>query len=132
MAFFSWRQWLRRLSGTAHRSPFLAARLKRAPPSPPLELESLEPRLAPATHIWTGAAGDGKWATAGNWQSNFVPTGGLDADGKYADLVFGSAGALFFRSTHDDLAKTSIFNSITISDSNYSIDALPASKPGIA
>src|SRR5437868_2834693 len=107
MAFFSWRQWLRRLSGTARRSPYSRMRKRQHR----LEFEHLETRLAPATHTWTGAAGDGKWATAGNWQSNFVPTGGLDADGKYADLVFGSAGALFFRSTHDDLAKTAIFNS---------------------
>lgn len=31
---------------------------------------------APATFTWTGAAGDHKMATAGNWKEGSVPTAG--------------------------------------------------------
>src|SRR5207247_9447488 len=104
MQFFSWRHRLRRLPGTAHRSPY--SRLPKSPrlrKSCRLEMERLETRLAPATHTWTGAALDGNWKTAANWQSNFVPTGGLDmVDGHYADLVFRAPAPLAQRATHNN------------------------------
>lgn len=31
---------------------------------------------APATFTWTGATGDGKMSTAGNWEEGSVPTAG--------------------------------------------------------
>src|SRR5205809_2222827 len=135
MPVLSWRQWLRRLSGTARRAPFshLRPRQRR------LEVEHLETRLAPATHIWNGAGLDGKWANPANWQSNFVPTGGLDADLKYADLVFGAAAPAALRATHENLIPPVggptpgqlVFNSITISASGYTLDS-PTTKPNIA
>src|SRR5438045_9164954 len=39
-----------------------------------LELQSLEDRTAPATHVWQGASG-GSWSFASNW-TNGVPTTG--------------------------------------------------------
>jgi autotransporter-associated beta strand protein len=42
------------------KSPYTRARLR-------LHLEALEGRVVPATHTWTGLAGDGLWSTAGNW-----------------------------------------------------------------
>lgn len=31
-----------------------------------------------ATYTWTGAAGDGKWETAGNWENNVIPVSKSD------------------------------------------------------
>jgi hypothetical protein len=42
------------------------------------QVEYLEPRLAPANHVWTGAAGDHAWSNAGNW------TGGTPGAGDVA------------------------------------------------
>lgn len=41
-------------------------------------LESLEPRRLLALVAWTGAAGDGFWHTAGNWDGGLVPTAADD------------------------------------------------------
>jgi RHS repeat-associated protein/uncharacterized repeat protein (TIGR01451 family) len=42
-----------------------------------LRVERLEERIVMSTDTWTGLAGDGNWATAGNW-SNGVPTSSSD------------------------------------------------------
>ena len=34
--------------------------------------------FASATTVWTGAAGDGKWSTPGNWEGGVVPVSGND------------------------------------------------------
>jgi autotransporter-associated beta strand protein len=124
MGFFSLRQWLNRKS-RSRRSP--SHRLPRL--SRKLELEDLETRLAPATHNWTGVGGDGLWSNPANWTGGFVPTGGLDTDGHYADLVFGTGVLAANRATHNDLPAPLgggplIFNSIVIdaNASNYSFD----------
>ena len=39
-----------------------------------LQVEWLEARLTPSTVTWTGEAADGLWSTAGNWDSDAVPT----------------------------------------------------------
>src|SRR6476619_4296902 len=36
-------------------------------------IELLESRIAPATFMWVGAAGDGNWFTSRNWTPNGVP-----------------------------------------------------------
>ena len=43
----------------------------RFPRFPRIEL--LEARIAPATLMWNGSAGDGNWFTAQNWDLNVVP-----------------------------------------------------------
>src|SRR5439155_10486849 len=52
---------------------------------PPLLLEVLEERHAPATITWTGAAGDNAFLSAGNWNLNRAPGAGdqvvIDATG---------------------------------------------------
>src|SRR5262249_57999748 len=40
-----------------------------------LQLEALELRLAPATHVWGGALGQ-SWSTAANWSSGVAPKAG--------------------------------------------------------
>src|SRR5436190_17464552 len=97
MAFFSWRQWPPRLSGPTRRSPYARPRQR----SRRLELESLEPRLAPATFIWSGAGGmaNEKWSNAANWVGGTAPTG---AAGTLDDLVFDSRASQ--RTSVDDLA----------------------------
>src|SRR5712691_10080639 len=112
MLLSRYRKWIKGLSQSSKSS----RSGKRRKPIRRLDLEALECRLAPATHIWTGASGDGDWANAVNWNGG-APTGGLDADGKYADLVFGTLATLNHRATHDNLTVPSggslIFNSIT-------------------
>jgi autotransporter-associated beta strand protein len=111
MTFLSWLNWLR---------SFRRRRVKTArKPRRMLNLEHLETRLAPATHIWTGAAGDGSWKNAANWTGGAV-TGLRDSDGFFADLVFSSATAP--RITTNDLTVANpTFDSITISASGYSL-----------
>src|SRR5262249_41793193 len=87
-----------------------------------LRLEPLESRLAPATFTWTGQDGNGSWADRNNWLSNRVhaaPTGqGTD------DLVF--PAGVTSTNPHNDITIAGgglpIFNSITISGNNYTID----------
>jgi autotransporter-associated beta strand protein len=118
MSAKAWRNWLDQLS-TALRSSRPSARHKARRR---LLLEALESRLLPSTHIWTGAGKDGNWATAANWQGG-TPNGGKDADGKYADLVFGALAPASQRTTDNTLLGSLIFNSITIATgaSGYSI-----------
>lgn len=44
---------------------------------------------APATFTWTGAAGDHKMSTAGNWQEGAVPTEGSKLVFKCVEVGFG-------------------------------------------
>ncbi|MFO0841496.1 MAG: autotransporter-associated beta strand repeat-containing protein [Gemmataceae bacterium] len=74
-------RWLKsfmdRLPGKGRPSRRSPAGARRGP-----GLESLEDRLAPATHTWTGASGtDLNWGTAGNW------TGGAPANGEGGPIV---------------------------------------------
>jgi len=61
------------------------------------ELRLLVGNAVPSAHIWTGAAGDGKMATAGNWLGNAVPSSGgetvffPDASGTIANDIDGFA-----------------------------------------
>ena len=68
-----------------------------------------------ATHTWTGASGDGKWSTAGNW------SGGAPVAGEAAPVIlqFPVAGAKF---ATNDLANLTL-DRIQISGDNYRIAA---------
>src|SRR5947209_13482220 len=96
MSFFSWRQWLRRLSGIPRRTPYARPRSKPRR----LEVENLETRLAPATFIWSGLGGaaNPKWSNGANWVNGVAPTGSAAA---FDDLVFDSRAGQ--RATVDDL-----------------------------
>src|SRR5262249_54383441 len=60
-------------------------------------LEPLEDRLAPATHVWSGAFSS-LWSDDRNWSSGGSPYGdGGDA----VVLLFPSSGVARFTSTHD-------------------------------
>lgn len=60
---------------------------------------------AQTTHTWTGAAGDGLWGTAGNWDTGIVPSSSTD------DVVFPVSGV-----------PTSISISQVVSMSSYTIN----------
>jgi len=94
-----------------------------------LALEQLEPRLAPATFIWTGAAADPNWSDPQNWTVNGAPgtpnPNGLD------DLVF-PGGASQLNSVNDLTTGTgapATFNSLSFSDTidnpGYVLTGLP-------
>lgn len=63
--------WIGAAFLTLRRSPWRKARFRP-------QLELLEGRLAPTTHIWTGRGGDSNWSTAGNWEGNQVPNSSDD------------------------------------------------------
>src|SRR2546423_532980 len=127
MSFFSWRQWLRRLSGSPR------PRLPKAPKARKarrLDVEHLETRLAPATFIWTGLGGaaNPKWSNSANWLSGTAPTGSASA---FDDLVFDSRASQ--RATVDDLQPggQAVFNSITVSSSNYTLTPFNNVNPAL-
>src|SRR6478735_8611137 len=71
-----------------------------------------------ATHSWTGAAGNGKWSTAGNW------SGGAPVVGEAANVIlqFPPAGSKF--STNDIAGLT--IDQIQISGDSYRLAGLDA------
>src|SRR5207244_5882213 len=72
----------------------------------------LFPALAEAaTRTWTGGGGDNNWGTAGNWGGT-APVAG-------DDLVFPSGASQL--SNNNNIAAATSFNSITISDSGYTL-----------
>ncbi|MFN4261501.1 MAG: beta strand repeat-containing protein, partial [Gemmataceae bacterium] len=75
-----------------------------------LELERLEDRLAPATAVWTGAAGDGMWTNPVNWNGGVAPSPG-------DDLVFPNGVAIL--TTTNDFATGTAFSTITINGNGY-------------
>src|SRR5438445_8525724 len=75
-----------------------------------LLLESLENRLAPATHTWSGAGVDNTWSLDSNW------TGGSPAGDQNAVLVF-PAGAAQLASLND--LNNLAVQSITFSANDY-------------
>ncbi|MFN4261141.1 MAG: beta strand repeat-containing protein [Gemmataceae bacterium] len=106
--------WLRRLINNTFFCP------RRSPPRRDarryfrrLELERLEDRLAPATAIWTGAAGDGLWTTAANWNGGVAPVAG-------DDLIFPD-GAATLTVTNDFTVGTT-FSTITINGGDYTLN----------
>src|SRR5687767_3943317 len=122
MAPFSWVRWLR---------SFYPSRIKthrRRPKHQRLQVEELETRLAPAvTYTWTGGGGtDTRWKNAANWSASDpvnaspppAPTG-LAANNE--DLVFSTSAPAASRTTVNDIAAGSVFNSITISGTNYTL-----------
>ena len=78
----SFRQWLRHVSAIllpSKCSPKKNRRPKyRGRPTRPLELETLEERLAPATGVWIGGGANTNWTTAGNWQGGVIPNASGD------------------------------------------------------
>src|SRR5439155_17079078 len=89
---------------------------RRRPPRCLLRLEQLEARLAPATFLWTGRGPNNNWTTGANWLSGVAPTA---TTATMDNLVFDVRG-LARLSTRNDFA-SGVFNSITISASNYSL-----------
>ena len=111
MASFSWLRWLRswyRPQVKTHRRP-----------RPPLRLEHLETRLAPATHNWTGAANNGLWSTASNWTTPLPTPGTRDSDGFFPNVTFSSL-ATGTKTLVNDLTGLTL-NSIQISATGYTL-----------
>ncbi|MFN4258045.1 MAG: beta strand repeat-containing protein [Gemmataceae bacterium] len=108
--------WLGRLLPNRSRSPKRARSDRSRPHYRRLELETLEARIAPATRIWTGGAGDGMWTTPTNWNGAVAPAAG-------DDLIF-PAGALFLTTTNN-FASGTAFRSITFTGFNYVINGNP-------
>ena len=74
---------------------------------------------APATFTWTGATGDGKMSTAGNWEEGSVPTAG-------SKLVFKCVPEVNGRGVHG-----SLHNDLTVAFSGLEakkLDSLPAGR----
>ena len=69
---------------------------EKSHPFPRYQVEPLERRQLLSTVTWTGTAGDGKWATGGNW-SGGTGTGGLPGAGQ--DVVIPSGFATITAST---------------------------------
>ena len=80
-------------------------------------LEDMEPRIAPATHVWSGAA-DNLWSNPANWD------GAVQAGD---DLVFPVGGSL---ASANDFAAGTSFHSITIAGPGYSITGNPIGLTG--
>lgn len=70
---------------------------------------------APATFTWTGATGDGKMSTAGNWEEGSVPTAG-------SKLVFKCVPEVNGQGVHNDL--TVAFSGLEAKK----LDSLPAGR----
>src|SRR3989442_871814 len=82
-----------------------------------LALLTLAPRGAAQTLTWTGASGNNRWNTAGNWAGGVAPTG---AGGE--TLVFPSGAANLLTNNNINSAT---FNSIVIKGSGYSLTNRP-------
>jgi autotransporter-associated beta strand protein len=74
MLYRRYWQWVARQIRAARSGLRLAS---RSPLYSRLQIESLEGRLAPATHVWIGnpGAGGNSWATGSNWSSGGSPFG---------------------------------------------------------
>jgi autotransporter-associated beta strand protein len=83
-----------------------------------MALISLSRVAMAATHTWTGAAGDGKWSTAGNW------SGGAPLAGEATPVVLMFPAADTRRATNDIANLT--LDQIQISGDNYIIAATGA------
>ncbi len=86
--------------------------------------ETLEDRIAPAVHTWTGAAGDGLWNTPGNWQGNSPPTTSETA----IVLDFNSTGA---GTVQDNIAGVLNIDQINLGASGYLLQAANGSSIGL-
>ena len=79
--------------------------------------------MAPAgggtSYVWTGGAGTGNWATAGNWSSGVAPTAATSAD----SLTFPSGPTIV--ATTNNIGVVHV-GSITISGSGYTLAAQTA------
>ena len=77
-----------------------------------LELEHLEVRLAPATHIWTGAGGNANWGASNNWIGG-APT---------ATETGANAAVLYFPSNAKTFASNDNIANLTIGGINFTGD----------
>ncbi len=117
MASFSWSRWLRSIV-RPEKKPYRRPRSRR------LRLEELEPRLAPASFVWSGGAalaGDPSWSNPLNWVGGVAPSGKMESDGTFDDLTFGTIGNASGKAvtTVDDIGGT--FNSISFQQSGYTL-----------
>ena len=78
--------------------------------------------LSAATHTWTGAVSS-FWSNNANW------TGGTPAGDPAADLVFPSSSQLV---STDDIPGVTFVNSIQLTGSGYTINALPGNSIALA
>jgi autotransporter-associated beta strand protein len=87
-------------------------------------LELLEERCVPATHIWTGAASDGLWSTAHNWEGDSQPA---TAEASIV-LNFTDTGA---GTITDDISGTLNIDQINFTAAGYILEAAAASSIGL-
>src|SRR5437667_5485982 len=110
MPLFNWARRMRSLFTSRVKT------YRKRPPRSFLRLEQLEDRLAPATFVWNGMGLNNNWTTGANWLGGVAPTA---TKATMDNLVFDLRGVRQL-STHNDFA-SAVFNSITISASNYSL-----------
>ena len=73
------RPWLNEIARRCFSPRRRGRRAERGKPSCP-RVETLEIRVVPAAlDVWTGTAGDGLWATGGNWSRGAAPINGQNA-----------------------------------------------------
>jgi autotransporter-associated beta strand protein len=114
--------WLA-LSGKAPqgRAPRRRPAFRRPSSRPHLEL--LEDRLAPATHVWSGAVSS-LWSDARNWSEGGHPYGDPNANLFFPSGIDGS-----LTSTHNR-PETPLIASITIDGDGYTLNGGPISITG--
>lgn len=109
MQYFSWIRRLFRLCVDSFRRPHRTRRRLR------LGFESLEDRLTPATHTWTGLGADANWTTPANWIANQAPNPANGVD----DLIFPNAAMQPININNFRAGTT--FRSITFEGNGYVI-----------
>src|SRR5437763_12024727 len=112
MTYSPWRRWFT-LQSCRMKNPLCKRRNHRP------QLESLEGRLAPATHTWTGAVSN-LWSNNNNW------IGGTPIMDVVADLIF-PAGAANLTNSNDLVGL--MLQSITYSASGYTTTGNAISFP---
>ena len=82
-------------------------------------LESLEPKIAPATFTWTGLGSSNNWSVSQNWTHTGTPNNPVPTS--TSDVIFFPAGSPRKNTVNDLSEEGSTFNSVTIQDSGYNI-----------
>lgn len=85
-----------------------------------LRLDRLEDRIAPAARVWDGGGGDGRWATAANWEGDVAPAAGDTP-------VFGAAAT---GTLTNDLPADVVLGGLTVSTPGLTIAGAPLRLAG--
>ena len=87
-------------------------------------LESLEPKIVPATFTWTGLGSSNNWSVSQNWTHTGTPNNPVPTS--TSDVIIFPAGSPRKTTVNDLSGEGSTFNSVTIQDSGYNISGYAA------